>query len=122
MARRRTSYDKALLTVKVGAVVVISSCVSAACGNLVAPPSVEVCTTVTPADAEAFVTVTGGEGLWTTPVDEEGCSEVSGSSAVVEASADGYEDYLATVPLEGEDITHDIELVAVAVPGSDTDN
>lgn len=60
-------------------------------GNLVAPPMINYCVTVEPAEAGASVTVNG------MPLDEQGCAWVEEwNDVVVDASAPGFETYTRT--------------------------
>lgn len=107
MSTRRPLRGSPLLISAAGAVVTIAS----ACGghhplgNLMAPPQVKVCVSVSP---KAPVTI-NGEPL----NDETGCMMMSESPIAIDVKLDGYEPYHEDVPLDHVGDKHDIVLVPI---------
>lgn len=101
MVHRRSLKGRALL---VASAVVVTGCSGGgAVGNLVAPPMVELCVTVEPAEAEVAV-----DGA---PLDADGCNTVYEGEHTVTATADGYAPYEEQVEVTG-DTDHDITMTA----------
>ena len=103
--QRRRLGGKPLLVAGAGATVFIGGCIPFV-GNLVAPPEVELCVTVSPVEADATVTINDVELS-----EDDLCMDVwDDSVSTVGATAVGYEDYSEEVLMEGDTI-HDIVLI-----------
>ena len=81
-------------------------------GNLMPAPSLELCIEVEPEEAEVLVD--------TAPVADGACTYVYTEEVQITATAEGYEDYMETVPVP-EDMTHTITMTPLEVPGDDSE-
>ena len=105
--RRRVLSGTPLLVAAAGAALVTacSGDDDFVTGNLVAPPSAQICIDATP--PEAAVKVYGS------PVGEDGCEIVEQGEVRLTAEAEGYEPYEETLQVS-EDTRHTITLTAAA--------
>ena len=103
--RRRTLTGTPLLVATVGAAISLVGCegIATTSGNLVAPPSYELCVTVQPAEAVAAV---DGDAF-----EADGCLSVWEGSHTLTAEAEGYVPYTEDIEVV-EDTTHDIVMTA----------
>ena len=79
-------------------------------GNLVAPPTVQLCAEVKPPEAEATVVVSGQE----LPDAEPSCVEIYEGNHQLSATAEGYEPYEEVIDVYA-DTNHTITLTAKKV-------
>lgn len=112
MAIRRPFTGKPLLVTTAGIALSVVACSGGKSGpkddfgptgNLVAPPTVQVCVTVEPAEAKVQV-----QGI---ALDSLNCIDIYGGSAQVIAEAEGYEKYDETVDVPGEGAQLTIKLI-----------
>ena len=102
---RRKTKGTPLLIATAGMGLTISACVgkTVTSGNLMPPPMMELCIEVEPETAEVTIDdmlVADGE-----------CTQIYTETAIVEATAEGYQDYSAEVPVVEGTTTHNIEMV-----------
>lgn len=117
--RRRPLRGRPLLVAGAGATVLVAGCAGSTksdpyaytSGNLVAPPTVQLCVEVTPPEADATVTASGQE----LPDADPSCVEVYEGDIQVSATAEGYEPYEEVVQVYG-DTDHTVSLTATKAP------